>query len=281
VLADAGSTAESVEGYEFLDVYDAERVAVDATTPDEGVLEGLAAFVNPHTAAVDDAVTTTALAANVAAHVNDDVRDDLTHLPAVSYWEDTPQGYVDLARDADYDVDDVTELREAVALEAFYQSYKDKRELVDDLLFGRREGLSGHVSDQFREKMRKEVQTARANLTERTADGVTFAVVDTDAFSHRFDFPPEALLVDELHRDLREEYDDSLVTVGMGQDDMRLRSEESLDVRRVAEQVESTVPEAGVEVVGGREGHLEYLAGERDAVLDAVVSAIAKTYKPA
>jgi len=281
VLADAGSTAESVEGYEFLDVYDVKRVAVDATTPDEGVLEGLAAFVNPHAAGVDDAVTTTALAANVAAHVNDDVRDDLAHLPAVSYWEDTPQGYVDLARDADYAVEDVTELREAVALEAFYQSYKDKRELVDDLLFGRREGLSGHVSDQFREKMRKEVQTARANLTERTADGVTFAVVDTDAFSHRFDFPPEALLVDELHRELREEYDDSLVTVGMGRDDMRLRSEESLDVRRVAEGVESTVPEAGVEVVGGREGHLEYLAGERDAVLDAVVSAIAKTYKPA
>jgi RecJ-like exonuclease len=281
VLADAGSTAESVEGYEFLDVYDAERVAVDATTPDEGVLEGLAAFVNPHAAGVDDAVTTTALAANVAAHVNDDVRDDLAHLPAVSYWEDAPQEYVDLARDAAYDVEDVTELREAIALEAFYQSYKDKRELVDDLLFGRREGLSGHVSDQFREKMRKEVQTARRNLTERTADGVTFAVVDTDAFSHRFDFPPEALLVDELHRELRDEYDDSVVTVGMGRDDMRLRSEESLDVRRAVEQVEGTVPEGGVEVVGGREGHLEYLAGERDAVLDAVVSAIAKTYKPA
>jgi RecJ-like exonuclease len=67
----------------------------------------------------------------------------------------------------------------------------------------------------------------------------------------------------------------------MGRDDMRLRSEESLDVRRVAEQVEETAPAAGVEVVGGREGHLEYLAGERDAVLDAVVSAIAKTFKPA
>ena len=281
VLADAGSTAESEEGYEFLDVYDVERVAVDATTPDEGVLDGLAAYVNPHTAGVDEAVTTTALAANVAAHVNESVRDDLAHLPAVSYWEETPEGYVDLARDADYDVTDVTELRQAIALEAFYQSYKDKRELVDDLLFGRREGLSGHVSDQFSEKMAKEVETARRNLTERTAEGVTFAVVDTDAFSHRFDFPPEALLVDELHRALRDEYDEPVVTVGMGRDDMRLRSEEPLDVRRVAEQAEGAAPEAGIEVVGGREGHLEYLAGERDAVLNAVVSAIAKTFKPA
>jgi RecJ-like exonuclease len=281
VLADAGSTAESEEGYEFLDVYDVERVAVDATTPDEGVLDGLAAYVNPHTAGVDEAVTTTALAANVAAHVNESVREDLAHLPAVSYWEDAPEGYVDLARDADYDVTDVTELRQAIALEAFYQSYKDKRELVDDLLFGRREGLSGHVSDQFSEKMAKEVETARRNLTERTAEGVTFAVVDTDAFSHRFDFPPEALLVDELHRVLRDEYDEPVVTVGMGRDDMRLRSQEPLDVRRVAEQAEAAAPEAGIEVVGGREGHLEYLAGERDAVLNAVVSAIAKTFKPA
>jgi RecJ-like exonuclease len=129
--------------------------------------------------------------------------------------------------------------------------------------------------------MAKEVETARRNLTERTAEGVTFAVVDTDAFSHRFDFPPEALLVDELHRVLRDEYDEPVVTVGMGRDDMRLRSEEPLDVRRVAEQAESAAPEAGIEVVGGREGHLEYLAGERDAVLNAVVSAIAKTFKPA
>jgi len=281
VLVDAGSTAESEEGYQFLDVYGVERVAIDATYPDDAALDDLAAVVNPHVAGVDDAVSSTALAANVAAHVNDDVREELSHLPAVSYWEDAPQGYVDLARDADYDVEDVTELRQAIALEAFYQSYKDKRELVDDLLFGRREGLSGHVSDQFREKMREEVETARQNLTERTADGVTFAVVDTDAFTHRFDFPPEALLVDELHRTLREEYDEPVVTIGLGGDDMRLRSDEDLDVRRVAEQAASTVPEAGIEVVGGREGHVEYLAGERDAVQNAVIAAIAKTFKPA
>jgi RecJ-like exonuclease len=281
VLADAGSTAESEEGYEFLDVYGVERVAIDATWPDEDVLDDLAAVVNPHAAGVDDTVSSTALAANVAVHVNEDVRDDLAHLPAVSYWEDTPQSYVDLARDADYDVDDVTELRQAIALEAFYQSYKDKRELVDDLLFGRREGLSGHVSDQFREKMAKEVETARRNLSERTAEGVTFAVVDVDAFTHRFDFPPEALLLDELHRELRDEHDEAVVTVGLGRDDMRLRSEEDLDVRRVANEAASAVPEAGIEVVGGREGRIEYLAGERGSVENAVVSAIAKTFKPA
>jgi len=281
VLVDAGSTLESSEGYEFLDVYGVERVAVDATTPDEDVLDDLEAVVNPHLADAGESVSTTALAANVAAHVNDDVRDDLAHLPAVSYWEATPEAYVELARDAGYDVEDVTELRQAIALEAFYQSYKDKRELVTDLLFGRREGLSGHVSDQFREKMGDEKETARRNLSTRTADGVRFAVIDTDAFTHRFDFPPEALLLDELHRELRDEYDEPVVTVGMGDDDMLLRSEEDLDVRRVAASAEDAVPEAGLEVVGGREGHLEFLAGERERVLNAVVAAIAKTYKPA
>ena len=108
-------------------------------------------------------------------------------------------------------------------------------------------------------------------------DGVVVEYIDgRKVFYHG---PPEA--VEGSVRAPPGKLTQVLVTVGMGRDDMRLRSEESLDVRRVAEGVESTVPEAGVEVVGGREGHLEYLAGERDAVLDAVVSAIAKTYKPA
>jgi len=281
VLAGAGSTLESAEGYEFLDVYGVERVAIDATVPDEDVIDELAAVVNPHLADADDGVTTSALAANVAAHVNDDSRDHLTHLPAVSYWEETPEAYAELARDAGYDVEDVTELRQAIALEAFYQSYKDKRELVDDLLFGRREGLSGHVGDQYVEKMGKEKKTARHNLSTRTAEGVRFAIIDTDAFTDRFDFPPAELLLDALHRDLREEYDEPVVTIGTGGDDMHLRAADDLDVRRIASQTESAVPEAGVEVVGGHEGHLEYLAGERDAVVNAVVAAIAKTFKPA
>jgi RecJ-like exonuclease len=280
VLVDTGSTRESAEGYDFLDVYDVETAVIDTTHPDADVLADRSAVVNPHLDGDGDGLTTTALAANVATFVNDDVRDDLRHLPAVSYWEDTPEPYLELAADAEYDETDLREQREAMALEAFYQSYKDKRELVEDILFGRREGLARHVSNQFREKLDTEKATARKNLSTRTAEGVTFAVIDTDAFTHRFDFPPAELLLDALHRELRDEHDEPVVTIGMGSDDLHVRAERDVDVRDVAERAEPAVPDAGLEVVGGRDGHLEYLAGERNAVMNAVVSAIAKSFKP-
>ncbi|WP_439026731.1 DHH family phosphoesterase [Haloarchaeobius sp. DT45] len=280
VLADLGSTLESRESYDLLDVYDADRVVVDSGHPDEEIVDSVAGMVNPHLADAGDDVTSATLAANVAAHVNEDVREDLLHLPAVGYWADTPSVYTDLASEAGYDADETRELREAIALEAYYQSYKDKRELVTDLLFNESDGLAGHVSKQFRIKLERELETAKRNVSTRTAQGIEFAVLDADAFTHRFDFPPTELLLDALHREQAAETDEALVTLALGDDDLYLRSTEYVDVREVADEVAEVVPESGLNVVGGRDGHLEYLSGEREDVLNATVSAIAKSFKP-
>jgi RecJ-like exonuclease len=279
VLVDLGSTLESREGYDLLDVYGAECLVVDSGYPDAEVADDLAGIVDPHLAGDDVTdVTTTALAANVAAHVNDDVRDDLAHLPAVSYWEDTPETYTELASDGGYDESETTELREAVGLEAFYQSYKDKRELITDILFEEADGLAGHVSEQFRTKLDRELQTARRNLSTRSADGVDFAVLDADAFSNRFDFPPTELLLDALSREEADDTDADLVTLGLGEDELHIRSTGPLDVRDLGTEVDEEVPEGGVSVVGGRDGHLEFLRGEREDVLNAAVAAIANSF---
>ena len=301
VLVDAGSTLESRDGYRLLDLYGAGRIAVDASHPDEAIVNEVDTVVNPALAGEGegDGITTTALAANVAANVREDVRDDLRHLPAVSYWADAPEQYVDLAEAAGYDETALRERREAIALEAYYQSYDDKRELVADLLFGDTdapgdaESLAAHVSEQFREKLDTEVETADRNLSLRGENGVTFAVLDTDSFTHRFDFPPTTLLLDELHRrrredavgtrsdespldDAREDADEPLVTLGVGDDELHLRSTAPVDVRAVGETAREHADEAGIAVVGGRDGHLEFLTGERDAVIDGVVAAVAE-----
>jgi RecJ-like exonuclease len=278
VLVDLGSTLESREGYELLDVYGAECLVVDAGYPDEDVVDDLGGIVDPHLAGDVTDVTTSALAANVAAHVNDDVRDDLAHLPAVSYWQDTPAAYTDLATEAGYDERETSDLREAVGLEAYYQSYKDKRELITDILFEEADGLAGHVSEQFRTKLDRELQTARRNISTRSADGVEFAILDTDAFSHRFDFPPTGLLLDALHREEAADADADLVTIGLGEDELHVRSTSSIDVRTVGDEVAAQVDGGGVSVVGGRDGHIEFLTGERDAVLNAAVAEIANAF---
>lgn len=272
VLADTGSTAESEDGIELLDVYDVDRLVIDA---DAGFETGdLADGVVPEG---PDAPTTTALAANVAVGVNGDVREEIAHLPAVSYWEGAPKAYDDLAARAGYDTDATRELREAVALEAYYQSYEDKRELIADLLFAGDEdvrSLASHVSEQFRAKLGDELDTVRPHIEDREIDGVHVAVLDTDAFTHRFDFPPTALLLDALHRKRRGEYDD-LVTVGIDEADLQVRSTEEIDVRELGERVSERTPEAGVVTSGTRRGRLSFLVGEREAVREAAIEVAA------
>jgi len=273
LLVGTGSTVESSDGLGLLGIYGARRVVIDAEVADAAVAEDCDAIVNPGLAGVDAAdLSTGTLAATLAATVNPAVRDDLSHLPAVSYWEDTPDAYVDLASEAGYDADRTRELREAIALEAYYQSYEDKRELITDLLFDDDAGgLAGHVSEQFRQKLDAEVETATANLDARDEDGLTVEVLDTDAYTHRFDFPPTGLLLDELRR--RRDAD---LIVGVGTDECYLRATGDLDVRGVASDAAERAGDAGITAASIRDGRVEFLSGRRDAAVDAVVAAAAE-----
>ncbi|WP_143421001.1 OB-fold nucleic acid binding domain-containing protein, partial [Halorubrum halodurans] len=276
LLVGTGSTVESADGLDLLSVYDVEAVVVDAAVADPETREQVDTLVSPELAAVDDDLSTGALVASLASAVNDEIRSDLVHLPAVSYWTDAPDRYVDLARDAGYDRERIAELREAVALEAYYQSYQDKRELIADLLFEDGGDLAAHVSEQFREKLETELETASANVVTESVDGVEFALLDTDEYTHRFDFPPTPLLLDDLHR--RHANGDPFATVGIGTDELYVRSTADLSVREIAARADEIAPAADVSTAGLREGKIGFLSGERDAVEDAVVAAIAEQF---
>ena len=273
VFLGTASTVESEDGLGLLDVYGAERIVIDGGAVDEGLASVVDLLVTPSGDGTDEADPSTgSLAANLAAAVNDSVRADVSHLPAVSYWENAPAAYVDLAAEAGHDEAAVSDLRAAIALEAYYQSYQDKRELVTDLLFEDSDGLAGHIADQFDEKLRAELETAIAHLETETRDEATLAVLDTDAYTHRFDFPPTGLLLDEIHR--RERDDGAFVTVGLGTDELFIRSTRPIDVRQIAAAAAEAVPDADVTAVGVREGRVEFLAGRREAVTEAVLDAV-------
>ncbi|AQL44175.1 DNA-binding protein [Halorientalis sp. IM1011] len=275
VFVAAGATRESLDGFDLLSIYDADRLVLDSAEADPEVGDAVDTLVSPSLTDADATTTASAIAATVAAHVDDDVREEIGHLPAVSFWEDTPESYVDLAESTGYDADATREIREAIALEAYYQSYEDKRELIADLLFPETDderGLAGHVSEQFRTKLDAEIETAEANLERREVDGISVAVLDTDAFAHRYEFPPTNLLLDELFRRHRDDVD---VVVGLAEDELYLRSTTALDVRAVAATAAEEAPDAGLQAKSTRDGCLEFLSGERDAVLDAVLEAVA------
>ncbi|WP_255195649.1 DHH family phosphoesterase [Halorarius litoreus] len=266
VFAAAGSTSGSLDGLGLLDVYGADAVVVDAIPADDEVREAATATVTG-----EGDRTAGTLAANVAAAVNADVREDLYHLPAVTYWEDTPEAYVDLAAEVGIDDEAASRLREAIALEAYYQSYEDKRELIIDLLFDQEVGLAEQVSEQFREKLDAELRTAEANIETRDVEGTSVSVLDTDAYTHRFDFPPKGLLLDELHRRHR---DDTPVVVGYSKDELYVRSPNGLDLDAVAADASERAPNAGISARGAHTGKLVFLSGRRDDVVDAVVGAV-------
>jgi RecJ-like exonuclease len=271
VLVGIGGTTDSLDGLGLLGVYGATRVVVDAEPVDTGVVDETSVLVSPGLTDADAAgLSTGALGANLAAAVNTEVRADLAHLPAVSYWTEPPAAYTELAGEAGYDADRTRELREAIALEAYYQSYQDKRELITDLLFEDTGGLAGHVSEQFRNKLDTEVGTAEANLDVREVDGVSVGVLDADSYSHQYDFPPTALLADALHR----RADDLTATVVYSTDELFVRAPESVDARAVAAAAGEAVPEAGVTASGIRQNRLEFLSGAREAVVDAVADAV-------
>jgi len=278
VFVAAGGTAESLDGFDLLDIYDARRVVVDDGAIDEGIPAAVDVLVSP----TDGGTTSTALATTVGAHVNGDVYDDLEHLPAVSFWEDTPEAYADLAAAAGYDTEDVRKLREAVALEAYYQSYEDKRELISDLLFADQAEdplrLAGHVSEQFRERMDTEIETAEANIERRDVGGQTVLVLDTDAYTHGYEFPPTPLLLDELYRRHR---DEAAALVGVDRDEAYVRASGSVDVRDLAETARADAPGAALSARGARAGRVEFLAGQRDVVREALLDALAGELSPA
>ncbi|MFB6089901.1 MAG: DHH family phosphoesterase [Halobellus sp.] len=270
VLVGVGGTTDSLDGLGLLGVYGASRVVVDADEVDTEVVDEASVLVSPSLADTDASdLSTGALGANLASAVNGDVADDLAHLPAVSYWEDVPRAYADLAAEAGYDADRTRELREAVALEAYYQSYQDKRELITDLLFEDDGGLAGHVSEQFRSKLDDEVATAQANLESRSVEGVDVGVLDADSYSHRFDFPPTSLLASALHR-----RSGDAVTIVYSTDELFVRVDDDVSVRTAARTAREAVPEGGVTAVGVRQNRIEFLSGARERVVDAVVDAV-------
>jgi len=275
VLVGVGSSAEAIDAVELLDVYGVDRIVLDVAQPDDGVEAVGDPVVNPHLAGIDTPLSNAVLGSALGATVAPNVVDELAHVPAIGYWEDVPDAYLAAAEEAGVDAEERRAIREALALEAHYQHYNDKRELVSDLLFEGAPGLAEHVAEQFREKLDTEVATARDNLVVRETGGVRFAVLDTDAFTHRFDFPPTALLLDELHRREREEAEGAVVTIGAGEDELLVRSTRPIDVREIAATTGDGVP--GIEAVGGADGHLEYLPGDRDAAIEAVVGALASS----
>lgn len=267
VLVGAGASEADQAALRFLEIYDIPAVVVDAlpeATQPPGV-DGAAIS--------ESATNVSVLAAHLAGIVDETVRDALAPLPTISYRENPPDRYADLAAKHGTDSTQVRERHEAIALTAYYQRYDDKRELVSDLLFDVDAAeLASHVSTQYRERIETAVRTAQNNCERLSAVGRTVTVLDGEAHSHRFDFPPRPVLAEELLRAERDAGNGDVVVV-LGADEAYLAGAGEPGLSEIAEAVGVRVPEGAVE---GTRDRITFLSGERDAVREALLEVLAE-----
>ena len=64
------------------------------------------------------------------------------------------------------------------------------------------------------------------------------------------------------------------VTLGLADDEVHIRSDGDINVRDIADSVRDRAPEAGIVPVGTKDGKFEFLRGERNEALDAVIEAV-------
>ncbi len=273
VFAGVASTNESYDSLELLHIYDANALVIDDAYPDPPA-DTIDVFVNPHTTGDNedvDAVTTSGLATNIAVHVNPDITSDVQHLPAISYWNDIPPEYETLAIDAGFNRSKLREIREAIAIEAFYQSYEDKREIIAGILF-EDHSITEHASEQFQERVAEAIRTANPHLDTLTSQGNTLGVLDIDAYTRRFEFPPDEILLKEIARQ-NEPID---AVIGLREDELIIWSQAPINMETVGDQIAEEVDDAGVSTRGGRDGTVVFLVGKRQAVKDTVITVVSQ-----
>lgn len=246
VLVGTGGSNRDAPALDFLEVYDTEYEIID----------DLSSEGSGHISA---------RATNVAGMIESDVRSALVHLPAIAAGREVPELYASLADEHGYDAETIHQRHDAIALVAYYQRYDDKRELIADLLFDGKEAgeLAGHVSEQFRKRLRTAVETARENADQLTVSGGTILLLDADSLTHRYAFPPRPVLADALHEDAGAD-----VVLVLDEDAAFVAGSQPFDLEEIAQTIDTDVENASVEATRDR---ITFLAGKRSEVRNAIV----------
>jgi RecJ-like exonuclease len=263
VSVGTGGSRASLDALDLLAIYDVETVVVDAADADDPVAERAAALVS-----ADGETTSATLATAVGALVAPEVRETIGHLPAVSQRD--PSGAELAAADEAGETETtLRDRREATALTAYHNARDDKRELLADVLLEADADLAGRLAEQYRDKLDETIDSALANAFDVPSGEETVNVLDATEYASRYEFPPTELLVTELHR-----ANDATVTLVVEEDALHLAGDRPLDRRAIAAAARDTHADGAIQAMGGSDGHIRFLQGERDAVIDAVIAAI-------
>ena len=271
VFISASEDSEDYEGMKLVGIYGANRIIIGGKGIGD---EEKGDYAEILVKAVEDEKikTLTALSAEVAVAVDPERRDEIVHLPAISYWENAPERYIELANGAGYDLDMIKGIHRAIAVEAFYQRNSSKREMISDMLFGENAELIDQCSSYFIESMEKSMLTTSSHLDRLVINGKEIATIDLDKFTHRYQFPPTKLLLLGLI-----EKEQVAVLIGNDTTNIYVESRGIIDLKALGEDIKSMTGENGSINIGSiASGEISFVPGDREEIIEAVVESIVK-----
>lgn len=288
LMLDNGSTEEDVPAYRNLAHYDIPIAVVDHHHPDpEATGDLLAHHVNPYLIGEDYRVTTGMLCVEIARMIDPTLTDDLHHLPAVAGLADRSsakamEAYLDLASDAGYTREDLTQIGDALDYAAHWLKFHSGDTVVRDILGIEAEpathrAIVEHFAGQARAAIDDQLKAATPHLVSTTLEnGATLYRLDVDAHAHRFRYPAPGKTTGAIHDAKVTEFDDPTVTLGFGPDFCVMRSDGvRLDFPTIVDDLRDEMPGAGIS--GGGHlvvGSIKFVPGQREAVVDALIDRI-------
>ena len=290
LMLDNGSTEEDTPAYRTLAQYDAPVLVVDHHHPDPDALEGLVeAHVNPYLYGEDYRVTTGMMCVEIARMIAPEITEELRHVPAVAGLSDRSEaeamdGYLALAREADYDRADLTAVGEALDYATHWLRYSDGREFVYDVLGvncdsrDRHEAVVSLLADRAERDVDRQLDGALQHVSHEQLDnGAALFRLDVENYAKRFTYPAPGKTTGAVHDRKVEATGDPVITIGYGPDFAVLRSDGvRLDIPEMVEELQAEFPGAGVS--GGGHlvvGSISFVPGRREAVVDALVGKMA------
>ena len=263
--------SERYEGMKLIGIYGANRIIIGGGGIGEGEEENYAEIVIKSIEQGGEK-TLTALSAEVAVAVDPGRRNELIHLPAISYWKNAPDTYMELAKEAGYELDMIGKIHRAIAVEAFYQRNSSKREMISDMLFGENTELIEQCNSYFVESMEKGILTASPHLDRLVVNGKEIATIDLDKFTHRYQFPATKFLLLGLI-----EKEQVAAVVGSDTTSIYVEAGGIIDLKELGDDIKSIAAKNGSIDIGGiSSGKISFVSGDREEILDAVVESIVK-----
>jgi RecJ-like exonuclease len=289
LMVDNGSTEEDTSAYRALAQYDVPIVVVDHHHPDPEAVEPLLEeHVNPYLHDEDYRITTGMMCVELARMIDPDLTDELRHVPAVAGLSDRSAAdamddYLALAEEAGYDESDLRDVGEALDYAAHWLRYSAGQQLIRDVLGTdtdekQHRDLVNFLSGRAASDVETQLDDALPHLEHETLDnGAHLYRVDVDEHAHRFTYPAPGKTTGEIHDRKVQETGDPVITIGYGPDFAVLRSDGvRLDIPQMVSELDEEFPGTGVS--GGGHlvvGSIKFVAGRREAVVDALVEKMA------